>query len=234
MVKFTTLLLASVAILAASSSTAHAQISGEPTSVSVKQLEAYTAADLAASSAIEEEANAVILPYPGPEDGSSSLERRATSPTKPKKKKVSAKLSANEQKIILDTHNKFRALHGAGPLTWNQKAADFGNNWIQACRFAHSGGRFGENLAAGYKDFKTSITAWYNEEKFYNYNAPGFSGQTGHFTQVVWKGTKTVGCAVKFCPQSNWNIYICNYDAPGNIVGNNGAYFRQNVLPKRR
>jgi hypothetical protein len=43
--------------------------------------------------------------------------------------------------------------------------------------------QFGENLAAGYKDFKTSITAWYNEEKQYNYNNPGFSGATGHFTQ---------------------------------------------------
>ncbi|KAG0318144.1 Golgi-associated plant pathoproteinsis- protein 1, partial [Podila horticola] len=65
----------------------------------------------------------------------------------------------------------------------------------------------------GYKDYKTAITAWYNEEKQYNYNNPGFSGATGHFTQVVWKDTKS---------------------AAGNIVGNNGAYFRKNVLPKKK
>ncbi|KAF8932265.1 hypothetical protein BGZ47_011469 [Haplosporangium gracile] len=139
-------------------------------------------------------------------------------------------LSAAEQKIILDTHNKYRARHGAPPLTWNAKAAQFGSNWIQKCQFKHSGGKYGENLAAGYKDFKSGIDAWYNEVSKYNYNNPGFSMATGHFTQVVWKGTKSVGCAKKFCPGSNWTIYICNYDPPGNVQGQ----FRQNVLPRKK
>lgn len=47
-------------------------------------------------------------------------------------------------------------------------------------------------------------TAWvcvcrYNEYSQYNYNYPGFSEATGHFTQVVWKATTQLGCAVKVC-----------------------------------
>ncbi|KAK3844494.1 MAG: CAP domain-containing protein, partial [Linnemannia gamsii] len=91
----------------------------------------------------------------------------------------------------------------------------------------HSGGKYGENLAAGYKDFKTGIAAWYDEHTQYNYNGGGFSGATGHFTQVVWKGSKRIGCAKKFCPGSNWTIYICNYDPPGNVSGQ----FQENVSP---
>ncbi|KAF9325123.1 hypothetical protein BG006_011373 [Podila minutissima] len=229
MVKLTTLLMATVAIVAVSAQ----GISQEPVSVAISDLENFHISDdLENAGLVEAEAQEVddieepidIRPF----GAHVSLAKRAPAP--PKKTATLTK----EQKQILDTHNKFRAAHGAAPLTWNSKAATFGNNWIQACQFKHSGGPFGENLAAGYKDYKSAITAWYDEEKQYNYNNPGFSGATGHFTQVVWKGTKSVGCAKKFCPGSNWTIYICNYKSGGNIVGDNGAYFRKNVLPKRK
>ncbi|KAF9273432.1 hypothetical protein BGZ68_001522 [Mortierella alpina] len=230
MVKFTTFLLASVAILACSAS---AQVSTEPRSISVAEYEQYTAVDAyehIEAADLSEETDADILPVT---HDSGSLVRRAE-PKKPKKptkkaKKPTAKLS-KEQQLILDTHNKYRARHQAPPLTWNNEAANFGNNWIKACQFKHSGGKFGENLAAGYKDFKVAIDGWYSEAKFYNYGNPGFSMKTGHFTQVVWKGTKSVGCAKRFCPNSNWTIYICNYAPPGNMMGD----FPRNVLPPKK
>ncbi|KAF9928218.1 hypothetical protein FBU30_002561 [Linnemannia zychae] len=201
MVKITSLFVATVAVLAASAS---AQISTSPV-----------------------EFESLALPFDEPEGNYTitsddvHLERRG----------VKAKaLSAAEQKSILDTHNKYRARHGAAPLKWNAKAATFGDNWIQACQFRHSGGKYGENLAAGYKNFKTGIDAWYNEVSKYDFNNPGFSMSTGHFTQVVWKGTKSVGCAKKFCPNSNWYIYICNYDPPGNYQGE----YKKNVLPRKK
>ncbi|KAG0280831.1 hypothetical protein BGZ95_008503 [Linnemannia exigua] len=191
MVKFTSLFVATVALLATSAS---AQLCTAPRMFGAK----------------------AAVPLERRTSGSGTITKRDL-------------VSAAEQKIILDTHNKHRARHGAAPLTWNAQAAQFGNNWIQQCQFKHSGGKYGENLAAGYKDFKTGIDAWYNEVSKYNYNNPGFSMATGHFTQVVWKATKSVGCAKKFCPGSNWTIYICNYDPPGNYQGR----FPQNVSPAK-
>jgi len=135
MVKITSLLLASVALFAVST---QAQVSLEPIAKSTTDLALYN--DVAALA--DGEMN--ILPYPGPHNSGSrnTLRRRATTAAKkPKKptKKSTVKLTKEEQ-TILDTHNKFRALHQAPPLTWNAKSAAFGNNWIQACEFKHSGG----------------------------------------------------------------------------------------------
>ncbi|KAG0282721.1 hypothetical protein BGZ96_000187 [Linnemannia gamsii] len=142
---------------------------------------------------------------------------------------AAAVLSSDEIKSILDAHNTLRAKHGAPALTWNPASAKFGDDWLQACNFKHSGGKYGENLAAGYPNFPAAVKAWYDEVKDYNYDAPGFSGKTGHFTQVVWKSSKTVGCAKKVCP--SWTIYICEYDPSGNIVTFDNSYFKKNVLP---
>ncbi|KAF9580919.1 hypothetical protein BGW38_002245 [Lunasporangiospora selenospora] len=136
-------------------------------------------------------------------------------------------LTEDEKNAIVAKHNEVRALHGSPPLTWDDKLATFGDNWIQKCQFKHSGGPYGENLAAGYKDFVSGVQAWYDEVKSYNFNLPGFGSNTGHFTQVVWKGTTAVGCAKKVCP--SWTIYICNYSPRGNIV--NLGYFKDNVPP---
>ncbi len=61
--------------------------------------------------------------------------------------------------------------------------------------FKHSGGTlgpYGENLAAGTGDYSiaSGIKAWTDE---------GFDGSPNHFTQVVWKATTQVGCAVASC-----------------------------------
>ncbi|KAF9928217.1 hypothetical protein FBU30_002560 [Linnemannia zychae] len=134
---------------------------------------------------------------------------------------------SSDQQSILEAHNNYRARHGASPLVWDETLAQFGSNWIQQCEMKHSRGKYGENLAAGYRDFKSSIAAWYDENKQYNYGSGGFSSATGHFTQVVWKGSKRIGCAKKFCSNNNWTLYICNYDPPGNVMGR----FQENVSP---
>ncbi|KAF9111149.1 hypothetical protein BGX27_005330 [Mortierella sp. AM989] len=222
MVKFTSLLLASVAILAVSTK---AQVSTEPRAMGIDQLESNIDSLLVDPTPFEEEQNMVILPYSG---AHRTLERRAAAP---KPKKPTVKLT-KEQQVILDTHNKYRALHQAPPLKWNTKAANFGNKWIQnhRCKLTHSSGPYGENLAFGYKNFKAAINGWYGEVKDYKYNNPGFSGATGHFTQVVWKGTKSVGCAKVLCPGSNRYTYVCEYDGPGNYRGE----FPKNVLPPKK
>jgi len=55
-----------------------------------------------------------------------------------------------------------------------------------------------ENLAAGTGGYTVTegINAWTDEAKDYDPKNPTYS----HFTQVVWKSTKELGCAMVDCP----------------------------------
>lgn len=99
----------------------------------------------------------------------------------------------------------------------------------------HSGGPYGENLAAGYAGGKDPVNAWYDEIKEYDYLNPGYSEATGHFTQLIWKDSTQMGCAKVTC-DNVWRQYtICEYSARGNVVGNTqlltAKYFSSNVKP---
>ena len=74
---------------------------------------------------------------------------------------------------------------------------------------------------------KEVFDLWYNERQVYDYNTPGFSMQTGHFSQVVWQSSERLGCSIE-CNQATGKCFsICSYDPPGNVIG----AFEQNVLP---
>ena len=75
----------------------------------------------------------------------------------------------------LSAHNDKRALHGVSPLTYDSTMASFASGVSGTCEFKHSGGPYGENLAAGYPSPKEAIQAWYNEENQYDYKAGQFS-----------------------------------------------------------
>lgn len=132
---------------------------------------------------------------------------------------------------MVNEHNAKRALHkDTGSLTWSDTLAAYAQNYADSydCsgNLVHSGGPYGENLAAGYGT-TGSVDAWYNEISSYDYSNPGYSESTGHFTQVVWKGTSEVGCGLKSCG-GEWGDYIiCSYKAAGNVNGD----FADNVMP---
>ena len=91
---------------------------------------------------------------------------------------------------------------------------------------------FGENLAwnSESEEVKCSIPVklWYNEWKFYNYKKPNINGETGHFTQVVWKSSRRIGCGQAVSYGKVGGTYtVCNYDPPGNVLKEE----KLNVLP---
>jgi uncharacterized protein YkwD len=143
-----------------------------------------------------------------------------------------AGLSADAQ-ALLDAHNRVRARHCAAPLQWSPQLAQVAQQWAnslrdQGCKFGHSGGKYGENLAAGTSgtlDGQAVTAMWYDEVKQYSFPNGGFSMETGHFTQVVWRQSTQLGCAISTC--RGMDIWVCEYDPPGNVQG----MFRQNVLP---
>lgn len=140
--------------------------------------------------------------------------------------------TATWQQEILSTHNEFRAKHQAAALQWDEKLAQYAENHANQCKFVHTHGPYGENLAAGYPSPSAAITAWYNENKYYSYSDPKFSPDTGHFTQLVWRSTQKIGCAVVRCNGQQGTpgaFLVCEYSPAGNIT--NQGYFAQNVLP---
>lgn len=142
--------------------------------------------------------------------------------------------SSQIQREALAAHNHFRALHHAPRLTWSNALADYAARYAANCEFAHSHGPYGENLAAGYPSINAAITNWYNEQQFYSYQNPGFSHQAGHFTQVVWKDSRQLGCAYVTCDGKNGtpgNFLVCEYNPSGNVVSVGNTFFINNVLP---
>lgn len=57
---------------------------------------------------------------------------------------------------------------------------------VDKCIFAHSGGKYGENLysASGFQPtWQNAVDAWMGESPAYNPSSPDYT-KSGHFTQV--------------------------------------------------
>lgn len=134
---------------------------------------------------------------------------------------------------LLHRHNEVRTLHGAPNMTWNSELTRFAANYAAnnfSCdnvQLIHSGGPYGENLAAGYVGGEDPVDAWYDEIKLYDYQNPGFTEETGHFTQMIWNDSVELGCAIVMCDNA-WRQYtICEYYPRGNIVGSTDELTRE-------
>lgn len=190
------------------------------------------------------------LPASRPPEPSADATPEATAAARPAKQKKPASKPApraddkadasssapvgSVAKQFVDAHNRYRAKHCAPPLTWSKQLAEVAQKWAntlrdKGCVFGHSpGAKYGENLAAGTVgalDPESTVGMWYDEIKLYKFPDGGFSAKTGHFTQVVWRSTKQVGCGHVTCKGND--IYVCNYDPPGNWEGQ----YRREVLP---
>uniref|UniRef100_A0A0K8R5F6 Putative antigen 5 protein n=1 Tax=Ixodes ricinus TaxID=34613 RepID=A0A0K8R5F6_IXORI len=70
-----------------------------------------------------------------------------------------------------------------------------------------------------------AVRYWYDENKDYDYETGGYSPNTAHFTQMVWKSTTQLGCG--YAVSSSSTIFVvCKYHPQGNIDGQ----YRSNVL----
>ena len=134
----------------------------------------------------------------------------------------------NTPQDYLTAHNAARAEVGVQPMTWDKKLANYASQYVSEkligdCNLEHSGGPYGENLAAGgVADFDgaDAVKMWVSEKPYYNYDSNScVGGECGHYTQVVWNTSVNVGCARVLCKNGEWWIVSCNYDPPGNYFG---------------
>jgi len=137
----------------------------------------------------------------------------------------------------LAAHNSYRAKHGVAALKisaeLNALAQEWAENLIAEGKFYHrpnnnngeniymSGGMAAQELAQG------AVDSWYSEIKDYKFGKePSRGGPvTGHFTQVVWKGSTEVGVGV--AQEGSKVVVVANYSPPGNF----GGQYVENVPP---
>ncbi len=138
---------------------------------------------------------------------------------------------------ITDAHNTARAAENAGlpALTWDPALAAIAKAWGSQCKsddgalIDHNAGRsngyptyVGENIYAssGSATGPGAVSSWVSEKKNYNYAKNSCSGVCGHYTQVVWKSTTKLGCALVNCPNLRYpSTIICDYGPGGNMSG---------------
>ncbi|XP_012074515.2 pathogenesis-related protein 1 [Jatropha curcas] len=129
-------------------------------------------------------------------------------------------------KDYLAAHNCARAELGIALLCWNTTLVKYAKHYtkslVASCSLEHSVGcPYGENLAQGFGKFSgvDGVKLWVDEKAHYDYQSNTcVGGKCRHYTQVIWKNTKEVGCASVRCGEG-WKIISCNYYPPGNYVG---------------
>uniref|UniRef100_A0A182W810 SCP domain-containing protein n=1 Tax=Anopheles minimus TaxID=112268 RepID=A0A182W810_9DIPT len=129
---------------------------------------------------------------------------------------------------VLQRHNVLRAKHSAVPLQLDASMCQYAQQWANYIASRNvmqhrSNNKYGENIYASFGRTKISgtevVNAWYNEIRYYRFGAanPSNFSQVGHFTQVVWKKSRSLGVGIAV---NGKNVYVvCNYNPPGNYGG---------------
>jgi uncharacterized protein YkwD len=126
---------------------------------------------------------------------------------------------------MLATHNAVRARVGVPPLAWSAQLAALAQDWANALiasqAFSHRpNNRYGENIYAisgGAASAAEAVATWAGEARGYDIRNNSCSGICGHYTQLIWRSTTTVGCGV--ASDAERQVWVCNYNPPGNVVG---------------
>jgi hypothetical protein len=138
---------------------------------------------------------------------------------------------------ILNNHNYHRKRHQVESLVRNEDIENMAqehSEYLAEIRSLKNSGNnnYGENLYYCISDTEICLNGeeisenWYSEVNDYDFNNPGYNSKTSHFTQLIWKGSKQIGCGVA-CNKQKECFVTCNYNPSGNYLGQ----FSNNVLP---
>ncbi|CAM0870698.1 unnamed protein product [Alopecurus aequalis] len=135
----------------------------------------------------------------------------------------------NAPSDFVSLHNTPRTDVGVGSVTWDVTVAAYAQNYANSrktnCTLVHSGGPYGENLfwsSSSIASASDAVAAWVSEKQYYDHttNTCSAGHVCGHYTQVVWRSSTAIGCARVNCVDSHGGVFIiCNYNPPGNYVG---------------
>lgn len=151
--------------------------------------------------------------------------------------------SKKEELLVL--HNMMRFIFQADLLTASpeiekiaQKATDYivekesKNENYKIPQNTYKGENLGINIYRGNENDDLALNtlkAWgegANSPKEYFLN-PKYDPNIEHFTQIIWKSTKLLGCGIT-CDKKNICVVLCNYYPAGNVLDE----FESNISPE--
>ncbi|HEX8472007.1 MAG TPA: CAP domain-containing protein [Brevundimonas sp.] len=143
-------------------------------------------------------------------------------------------LTSNFEQRVLAAHNRERTAASIRPLQWDSGLAASAQAWADRLAatgaFEHAPERAadpqGENLWAGTKGFfsaEAMVDGWIREKRYFKPGAfphnsvTGKVADVGHYTQLMWRDTGEVGCAIATGPVED--VMVCRYAQAGNYLG---------------
>lgn len=136
---------------------------------------------------------------------------------------------------LLASHNRERTEAGVPPLAWNSELAASAATWARQLAktgdFRHSpnspgAAPEGENLWAGTPGHfgpEAMVALWIKEKRhfepgvFPNNSRSGRVEDVSHYTQLMWRRSDEVGCAL--ARGRSEEFLVCRYKSAGNVMG---------------
>lgn len=145
-------------------------------------------------------------------------------------------LTNNLDERLLASHNRERATLGIPPLRWDgqlaQDAADYARHLSKVGYLVHyesdpdDADPQGENLWAGTRGYygpESMVGLWIAEKAdfkpgvFPNNSISGDLEKVAHYTQLMWRSSGSLGCAVAQGQEDDF--LVCRYSEGGNVIG---------------
>lgn len=140
----------------------------------------------------------------------------------------------------LQVHNELRMLHNVSPLRWSSSLSRDAQAWAEKLsrngelRHASKEERKcnGENICrmSDHYNIFDAVKIWYSEINNYSYDSPGFSLDTGHFTQIVWRNSVEVGVGTCKSQDGKLTYVVARYHPAGNVLKG----FHENVTQPQK
>ena len=133
---------------------------------------------------------------------------------------------------ILEHHNTHRSALQLPSLEWSPALASEALAWARHLADIDKGqhdqdivGKEGENLwwgTANAFSFGNMVDAWGAEKKLFREGVfpdcrVNRTAVVGHYTQIVWRNTQAVGCALISNGRNDY--LVCRYSPVGNVIG---------------
>ncbi|XP_032236704.2 Golgi-associated plant pathogenesis-related protein 1 [Nematostella vectensis] len=134
---------------------------------------------------------------------------------------------------ILEWHNYYRKIHQVDDLTWSESLQNASQAYAEQLALEDKLGNDGSSNVIQWPGLPSnigekSVKFIYKEQAKYNYDSPGFSFSTGHFSLMVWNASRQLGGAWARNTTSGRSYVVFKYNPLGNSGGS--SEYEKNVL----